>query len=264
MIRILQVLFAAAAMSCTIADMALAQGKPYESHSARVTAVAPDDQLKAFIESLRAAAGRSDLPAIEKWLANDLAVLTCKPDPLAPCEPGAPGVKVSDPGKPPPERLREGLCCPGIPADEITAVLRAETIAGLISGAIESGQISEHEKPGLVCSPAWPVYDRKKAAAMIAASGASSDFLRYASQTIEVRATPDPKAAVSASLSAGTLVPMLQDVATAMPDGWYALAMPDGSIGYSDMLGLEELVPSGVCLRKDGATWKIALVITLE
>lgn len=261
--RKLKALLTACAIICTGAA-AWAQQKPYEPHAAKVTSISPDDSLKAFLGNLRAITGRSDLPAIEQLLADDIAIITCKPDPLAPCEAGAQGVKTSNPALTPAERLREGLCCPGIPADEITDELRSETIAGLISGAIESGQLSSHEKPGLVCSPAWPVYDRKKAAAIIAAGGASSEYLRYASQAIEVRAKPDPKAPVSATLAPGALVPMLQDVATAMPDGWYALAMPDGSIGFSDMLGLEELVPSGVCLRKDGAGWKIALIITLE
>lgn len=243
---------------------ALAQTKPYEPALAIVTPVTAEPSLAALLKQLSQAAAASNVAAIEPALAADFQVITCKPDALAPCHPGAPGVKLSDAKLPPAKRLDAGLCCAGVPAEEITPELRAETVSGIIGGALESGQLSTHETPGLVCTPSWPVYDRAKAAATVLAAGASSDLLRYASRDIPVHEKPAAHAPLAMTLKQGALVPMLADVATQMPDGWNALALPDGRIGYTDQLGLEELAPSGVCFRKDNGQWKIALVITLE
>ena len=250
--------------SFSIVTAASAQTKPYTAHIARIVPVAPDEALKALIETVRAIAARSELSAFAPLLANDFTVIVCKPDPLAPCAANAPGTRQSDPAQKPAERLSSGLCCPGVSPEQITDELRAETVSGIISGAIESGQLSEHETPGLFCTPYWPVYDRKAAATIVTAAGSSAEFLRYAGQQIIVREKPAADAPILATLERGALTPMLSDVATQMPDGWYAIGLPSGRIGYSDMLGLEELTPSGVCFRRYGADWKIAMVITLE
>ncbi|MBM3609196.1 MAG: hypothetical protein FJX29_12235 [Alphaproteobacteria bacterium] len=251
-------------LAFSAAPAAQAQSRPYKPHQAVIKTVTPDPSLKAFSAKVRAAAAKSDLPAIEAFLSADFAVVSCKADATVACDSTPPRASAGEPQQTPAQRLRAGLCCPGIPPDEVTDELRAETVTGIIMGALESEQFSEHETPGLVCSPAWPIYDRKAAEAMVKASRSSADFLRYASQNIRVRTKPDPATPVAFTLAKGALVPLLSDVATHMPDGWYALALPDGKIGFSDDLGLEELAPSGVCLRKTGNEWKISLVITLE
>ncbi len=240
------------------------QVKPYQRVAVTMNAVTPEPALKTLIESLKKSAAADDVKAIEAALAPDVLVIICKPDPLAACTPGAPGVRSSDKSKPPAQRLRETLCCPGIPVEQITEDLRNETITGHISGALESGQTTGHETPGLVCTPNWAIYDRNRARAIVTATGADPLFLRYASEPIDYRDKPDEKAKVAGRIPKGELVPMLSDVATNMPDGWYAIALPEGKIAYTDAIGLEELTPSGTCLRKDAAGWKIALVMSIE
>ncbi len=262
----LKMLFAALA-ACLFTSAARAQSaavKPYPRASVTFTAVTPDAALKAMIEVLRKAASEDDVGTIEKSLAADLQVVVCRSDPLLPCAPGAPGVKTADQSKPAAQRLRETICCPGVPEDQITDELRKETITGHIAGALESGQTTGHETPGLVCMPSWAIYDRDKAKAIIAATGADPLLLRYASEPIKYRDTPSEKAPVSGTIAKGDLVPMLSDIATNMPDGWYGVALPSGKIAYTDAIGLEELTPSGTCFRKDGSGWKIALVMAIE
>lgn len=254
------VLFALAAGSPGWAQ----QVKPYQRSSVTIKPVEPEPALRALIESLRKSAAADDIKAIEAALASDVQVIVCKPDPLAVCAPGAPGVRVSERSKTPIQRLRETLCCPGVPPAQITDELRNETIGGHLSGALESGQFSGHDSPGLVCMPNWAVYDRARARAIVAASGVDPLFLRYASEPIEYRNKPDEKTPVAGRLPRGELVPMLDDAAFNMPDGWYAIALPEGRIAFTDAIGLEELTPSGVCFRKDGAGWKIALVMAIE
>ena len=260
-------LLAATIGACMCAGAALAQSaavKPYPRVSVTFTAVTPDAALKALIEGLRKAATEDDVTTIEKSLAQDLQVVVCRSDPLLPCAPGAPDVKSADQSKPAAQRLRETICCPGVPEDQITDELRKETITGHIAGALESGQTTGHETPGLVCMPSWAIYDRAKAKAIIAATGADPLLLRYASEPIKYRDTASEKAAVSGTIPKGDLVPMLSDIATNMPDGWYGIALPSGKIAYTDAIGLEELTPSGTCFRKDPTGWKIALVMAIE
>ena len=255
----------AAMVSTGMSGVALAQQvKPYPRANVTFNPVAPDPVLKTLIAVLSKAAQADNLAEIEKALAPDLQVIVCKADPLQQCAPGAPGVRTADQSKPAAQRLRETLCCPGVPAEQITDELRNETITGHIAGALESGQTTGHELPGLVCMPSWAIYDRNKAASIVVATGADPMFLRYASEEIEYRDTPDEKAKVSGKVPKGDLVPMLSDVATNMPDGWYAIAIPAGKIVYTDAIGLEELTPSGTCFRKDAAGWKIALVMAIE
>ena len=242
----------------------LAQGKAYQRVSVTINPVEPEPALKVLIASLSKATQADDVSAIDKVLAADLQVIVCKADPLIVCAPGAQGVRTADMSKPAAQRLRETLCCPGVPPDQITDDLRNETITGHLAGALESGQITSHETPGLVCMPTWAIYDRAKAQAIVKAAGSDPMFLRYASAAFEYRDTPDEKAKVSGSIPKGDLVPMLSDVATNMPDGWYAIGLPSGKIGYSDAIGLEELTPSGTCFRKDAGSWKIALVMSIE
>jgi hypothetical protein len=238
--------------------------RPYQRIAVTLNVVTPEPALKALIEALRKSAAADDVKAIEAALAPDVQVIICKPDPLAPCAPGAPGVRSSDKSKPAPVRLRETLCCPGVPTEQITEDLRNETITGHISGALESGQTTGHDTPGLVCTPNWAIYDRNRARAIVTAAGVDPLFLRYASEPIEYRDKPDEKAKVAGRIPKGDLVPMLSDVATDMPDGWNAIALPEGKIAFTDAIGLEELTPSGTCFRKDAAGWKIALVMSIE
>ena len=258
-------LFATAALFMSKSAQAQApQLKPYPRANVTFKEVTPDAALKAFIESLSKAASADDVGAIEKALAPDLQVIICKTDPLIACPPGAPGVRSADQAKSAILRLRETLCCPGVPPEQITDELRNETITGHLAGALESGQTTGHETPGLVCMPSWAIYDRAKAQAIITATGADPLFLRYAGEAIDYRDKPDEKAKVSGKIPKGDLVPMMSDVATNMPDGWYAIALPSGKLGYTDEIGLEELTPSGTCFRKDAAGWKIALVMAIE
>ena len=62
-------------------------------------------------------------------------------------------------------------------------------------------------------------------------------------------------------LAIGDLAPIVTDLTGNVPSGWNAIGLPDGSIGYSDALGLDELTPGAICFGRDKGRWKIVATI---
>jgi len=223
---------------------------------------ANDPALIELVAKLKEGVGNSNLDPVFAALAANVAVISCPADPLAVCAPGKRGVRQTPQSLTPAERLRQGLCCGDMPKAEITEAVRVETVTGQLAAALEADAIGAHpDVPGLACLPAWPIFDRAKAVAAVRAAGIERENLRVTTEDIILRTRPAEDAPEAARLPTGQIAPFMTDLAENVPDGWYAIALPKGGMGYSNQVGLNELTPSGLCFAREGGAWKIALVV---
>ena len=252
---------------CTLvccSNAAMAQPKPYEAVTISYDqSMAGDEGLKALIERLHLAVAEKKPGIIDAALSPDLQVIDCDNDPTKGCTAALKGALRSNPKLPPPARLRTALCCRDIAPAKITKTLREETVLGLIGAALEEETLGTHPAlPGLACLPAWPLFDAGKAAAMAAAADIERANLRVAMDEIVLREKPQPEAPVIARIARDQMVPLVTDLAETLPAGWTAIAMPQGGLGYTDQLGLNEIAPGGLCFGKNLAgQWQITLSI---
>ena len=247
-----------------LASAAQAQQKPYEPVDVTFDRAAESDpQLKSVIEALHKAVADKNLAALDATLAPGYIALECDADPVKPCAPGVKGATRSNPKLPPPARLRQALCCRDISPAKISKVLREETVLGLIGSALEEETAGATPAlPGAACLPAWPVFDTAKAAAIAAAADVENTNLRVTTREILLLDKPAADAAEVARLPAGRIAPLVTDLPDSLPDGWTAIALPQGGIGYTDMTGLNEIAPGGLCFsRNDKGAWQISLTI---
>ena len=86
------------------------------------------------------------------------------------------------------------------------------------------------------------------------------DNLRVTTSEIVLRARPASDAAELVRLPVGQMAPLVTDLPESLPDGWTAIAVPQGGYGFTDQLGLNEIAPGGLCFLKNaGGIWEIAL-----
>ena len=86
--------------------------------------------------------------------------------------------------------------------------------------------------------------------------------LRVATADLSLREKPAKDAGESAKIAKGAAVAFVTDAAESLPDGWSAIALPAGGIGYTDEGGLADLTPAGLCFSRDSAgKWKISAAI---
>lgn len=246
------------------AGAASAQPKPYEPVAVTYDeSIAGDAALKALIEKMHLAVAEKKTGTIDAALSPDFQVVECDNDPTKACTPALKGALRSNAKLPPPARLRAALCCRDIAPAKITRALREETVLGLIGAALEEETLGGHPAlPGLACLPAWPIFDTGKAAAMAVAGDVEPANLRVAAIEMVLREKPAAEAAVLARIAKGRMVPLVTDLAESLPDGWTAIAVPQGGLGYTDQLGLNEIAPGGLCFAKNAAgQWQIALSV---
>ena len=256
--------FGVPALLLAAAGPAHAQAKPYEP--ATVTYERPfdtDTALKNLIDSLHRAIAEKDLKILDAALSPSFIALDCSPDPTKPC-----GLPVKTAAKataklPAPARLRAALCCRDIAPNHITKAMREEAVLGFVAAALEEDSIGTHpDLPGLACVPAWPLFDRAKASAIATAADVEPGNLRVTGHEIALLLLPAASAGESARLPAGQIAPLVSDLPDSLPDGWTAIALPQGGIGYTDQLGLNEIAPGGLCFGKNAkGDWDIALTI---
>ena len=243
---------------------AQAQQRPYEPLIATYDRAPEDDpELKALIETLHRAVADRNFELIDASLSKDVAALECETDPTRACQPGLKALTRSDAKLPPPLRLRQALCCRDILPARISRALRDQTLLGVVGSALEEESVGAHPAlPGLACLPAWPRFDAAKAAAIAAAADIERENLRVATRELVLRGTPSAGAAEVARIAPGQMAPLVTDLPDSIPDGWTAIALPQGGIGYTDMLGLTDLAPAGLCFARDAAgKWSIALAV---
>lgn len=247
---------------------ACAPGKPAARTAAGVT---PGERLRAGLGALPDASGADADDDVDPDEAADDPRMNADP----PAAPGpAPAANSVSQGAAP--------AAPAAPAAAPTAAAPApaatesadtqkpaagprtveDVVIGQLSGMIDSTTLGTHpDLPGLACLPAWPLFDRAAAKKIATSASVDDGDLRIASNETPVRAAPKLEGEVLATLPVGTIVPIVNDRFGDVPPGWTALALPDGRVGWSDDLGLDELDPVGPCFTKENGAWKLALVI---
>lgn len=277
-------------LACLPSLPALAQHKPYEPLPVTYDRAAEADaDLRVLIETLRGAVSRLDLASVDAELAPSVMVYECDADPAKACPevalaPTTP-VKITGVAKPvrvsktasakaeaklaalaklpPAQRLRAGLCCRDVPVQHITKAMREEAVLGFVGAALEEETLGAH--PGLagaVCLPAWPTFDRAKAAQMAVNADIENANLRVATAELSLREKPAKDASEVAKIAKGEAIAFVTDAADSLPDSWSAIALPAGGIGYTDEGGLGDLTPAGLCFARDAAgKWKISAAI---
>ena len=256
--------FLAALALFVAAPATVAQQRPYAPADVTFDRAAEGDpQLRSVIDALHKAVADKNLAVLDATLAQGYIALECDADPVKSCAPGVKGATRSNPKLPPPARLRQALCCRDIDPAKITRVLREETVLGLIGSALEEETAGATPAlPGAACLPAWPVFDAAKAAAIATAADVDNANLRVTTREIPLRDKPAVDAAEVARLPAGRIAPLITDLPDSLPDGWTAIALPQGGIGYTDLTGLNEIAPGGLCFSKnDKGAWQISLTI---
>ena len=256
-----------------LAGPAHAQTKPYEAVPLAFDhANGADEALKGLIERLRGHVAKRDLAAIAAETAPALVIAECDANPLKPCpppdKPKAEGKAKATPGKPSPprkpvERLLNGLCCKDVPRQHVTQAMRVETALGLIGAALEEETLGDNtDVPGAACLPAFPRFDRGLAAKMVEAADIEPGNLRNVTQAFSYREKPNEALPVLGTFHAGQVAPLVTDLSESLPDGWSAVARPEGGLAYTNEGGMGDLTPAGVCFARDDAgAWKISLIV---
>ncbi len=242
---------------------AIAQTRPFAPVAATFDrAPANDPALKATLARLREAVEKRDMKALHAALAKNFTAIACKPDPTRECLPGKPGVKQPSAKLTPVQRMEQGMCCEDTPRKMITREITETAIFGQLSNALVSEQVAAHPSlPGVVCTPALAAIDLRKAAALVKATELDPVFLRVTEADIPLHEKPARDARVVYTIPAGSLVPLMADMAANLPQDWNAFALPTGGLAYSDVAELHEAAPPSLCLAREGSTWKIRLFI---
>ena len=247
-----------------VGSAAQAQQKPYEPVAVRVERAFDDDTgLKSLIDSLHSAVAEKDVKRLDGALDTNFMALECGPSPVQICAPATRGVVKSLARQSAAARLHAVLCCRDIAPKNITKAMREEAVLGFVGAALEEDSLGTHpDLPGLACLPAWPLYDRAKASAIALAADIEPENLRVTMREIPLLERPATGAAEVARLPQGQIAPLVSDLPDSLPDGWTAIALPQGGLGYTDLLGLNEIAPGGLCFGKTASgQWTIVLTI---
>ena len=221
---------------------------------------APPGATEAFA-TLRAAVAAKDAGRLKGLLAPDFAALACSGDPTLPCAPGrSPSVPT---GKTPLDRLRLALCCGGRDDKSIDAATRDEALWGLLASLLATNAAPALGATGgdAVCQPAIPIVDRPKLKALAKSLDLEPTAFRLAAEPVAARTRADRAAPVVATLPKGAVVPLLTGPGVTVPDGWTALALSAGGVGFAEGVTLDELAPEALCVRPTRGGWRLALLI---
>ena len=226
----------------------------------RYRAAENDASLAAVVKQAGAAVQAKDAAALAALISDRFVALDCPANPLKACAPGK--AKAIGKGGKPLDRLRLAMCCEGKPAPDMPEPAQNETMFAILAANLGAGGLGANpDAKGEVCAPALPRIDRAKAAAAARAAGVEPENLRVASVLIGLRARPGPDAPQISRLDPRDLAPIVTDLTANTPSGWNAIGLPDGSIGFTDALGLDELTPAAVCFGKEGGRWRIVSTI---
>ena len=223
-------------------------------------AAAPDSGAIETLSAIRAAVSAKDEARLAALLAPDFVALSCEADPTAPCAPGktkavrAKGASL--------ERLRLALCCGGRDDPAVAPDARTEALFGVLGSLLENGVAARApDVADDVCQPALPAFDKQKTKALAKRLDIDPSTMRVAASPIEARSRPERTVAVIATFPQGAIVPLLTTLATPVPAGWTALALPSGGIGFAEGVTLGELAPEAVCVRKSKHGWRLAVLV---
>ena len=237
-------------------------GKPYAPVIAAYDRAAEDDtELADLLKAVRAGVEARDAIAIEAEMSAGFVALDCPANPLKPCAPGKAKIVGGKTGKPI-DRMRLAFCCEGKPSADTPAAAQNETMFAILAATLGASSLGANpDAKAQICAPALPGFDRARAAKAAKAAGIEPENLRIASAETILRARPVKEAEAAGKLAAGELAPVVTELTADVPPGWTAIGMPDGGIGFTDALGLEELTPAAICFGKEKGRWRIVATI---
>ena len=254
-----------ALLAFCVASLAQTPGKTYPPVSASFDRAAEDDaDLAQLLKVLRNAAQGKDATSFEATMSQSFVALDCSASPLKACGPGK-AKAVGGPAaakRKPIERMRLAFCCEGKPAPDMAAEAQNDTMFAILGTTLGTNSLAANpDSKGQICSPALPAFDRAKAAKAAKAAGVEPENLRFASTDIPLFAKPVRDAQPMTKLAAGDLAPVVTDLTSDTPPGWTAIGLPDGGIGYTNALGLDELTPAAICFAREKGQWRIVSTI---
>ena len=217
--------------------------------------------LGALLNVLRNAARAKQAEPFEATIAPSFVALDCAANPLKPCAPRKAKAIGGKAGKPL-DRMRLAFCCEGKPAPDTPIESQSETMFAILAATLGAQSLGANpDSKGEDCAPALPAFDRAKAAKAAKAAGVEPENLRVATVTMSLRRRPTREAEPAATLEAGALAPIVTDLTSDTPAGWTAIGLPDGTVGYTDALGFDELTPAAICFGKVKGQWRIVSTI---
>lgn len=253
-----------------LAGAARAERQSYEAIDAPTAPPAViEADLAALIERLRAAVAHADGKAIDAELSLDFHTIDCFLDPTRACARREPqGRRAAAERKryaamKPARRIRADLCCADIAPGRITPKLREEAVLGAIGAALEDETLGAWpQDSALICAPAPPHFDRAATALAADRADIEREELRVTLGPLALRAAPQRVAEVIASLPPRRIAPLATAGEGALPDGWSAVVLPDGRLGYTDEAALGELSYAGMCFARDATgRWRIGAAV---
>ena len=237
-------------------------GKPYAPVAAVFDRTAAGDaDLGSLLNVLRAAAQSHNGAALEAALAPNFVALDCAASPLKACGPGKTKTIGARGGRSI-DRMRLAFCCEGKPSPDMPPDAQNDTMFAILGATLAAPSIGANpDAKGQVCMPALPRFDRALAAKAAKAAGVEPENLRIAAAETPLLGRPAKNAPPIANLAAGDLAPVVTDLTADTPPGWTAIGLPDGAIGYTDALTLDELTPAAICFSRDKGQWRIVATI---
>jgi hypothetical protein len=123
--------------------------------------------------------------------------------------------------------------------------------------AAESSAMPHPERPGVICSPALPIYDEQAVEDLADATQTDvAEWVYPVRDGVEVRSGPQPRAAVVEKL--GLHVVRLLDEDPPASNTFLKVITPSGKTGYVPADAVRDLVEPQMCFVKDAGGWKIA------
>jgi hypothetical protein len=217
---------------------ATVQPGPYNTVAIQLPPAVSDESFVAFRKQLADIAQRKDRAALARLVATNFFWIPEDTD-------------VADKTKPAIDTLAKAIGLDGTDASgwEAIAEYAGETTA-----------TPDPQRDGVICAPGEPGYDEKAADELANATHTdASDWVYPAHDGLEVRAGPQPNAAVIDKLGLHFLRALDDDSpANAVMQSLLKVITPSGKTGYVPVDAVRAVAGPQMCYLKDASGWKIA------
>ena len=212
-----------------------APARPYKAVAIKPPIPLNDASFKAFRKQLAGIAEKKDRDALARLVAANFFWTPDDKD-------------LADESKPAIDNLAKAM---GLDATESYGW---ETLAYLTDEASAS---PNRQRPGVVCAPAPPTYDKKAFEELTKATRTDpSEWAYLIREGVEVRASTQERAAVVERLGLH-VVRVLQEAKPASEQA-VKVATPSGKTGYIEADAMRDLAGLLICYVKEAGGWKIA------